>query len=80
MKVEYKTRGVCARLIEFDIEDGCVYNVVFHGGCNGNLKGIASLVDGMPCEQVVAKLKGVTCGSKFTSCPNELASAIESNF
>lgn len=78
MKHEYKPTGVCARSINFEIEDGKIKNVSFIGGCNGNLKGIAALVDGMSTDEVVQKLSGITCGMKATSCPNELAKAIKS--
>ncbi|MBQ8281059.1 MAG: TIGR03905 family TSCPD domain-containing protein [Lachnospiraceae bacterium] len=76
----YRTSGVCSTQIEFDIEeiDGrqCVRNVKFFGGCNGNLKGISQLVDGMPVRDVVSKLEGTTCGYKSTSCPDQLAKAL----
>lgn len=75
--MNYNTKGVCARSISFDIEDGVVKNVNFVGGCNGNTKGIASLVEGMKVEDVIAKCKGITCGYKATSCPDQLATALE---
>lgn len=78
MKYSFKTRGVCASFIKFDIEDGKVYNVEFTGGCNGNLKAISRLVDGMDCEKVISILKGNTCGWKPTSCADQLTKAIES--
>lgn len=77
MTYEYRTRGVCSAKITFDINDGIVSNVRFMGGCNGNLKGIAQLVDGMKAEDVIAKIKGVRCGFKNTSCPDQLATALE---
>lgn len=77
MTYEYRTRGVCSAKITFDINDGIVSNVRFMGGCNGNLKGIAQLVDGMNAEDVIAKIKGVKCGFKNTSCPDQLAAALE---
>ena len=73
MKYTFKPSGVCSRLMEFDIEDGIVTDVAVTGGCNGNLKGIVSLVKGMPAEDVIARLNGIRCGSKSTSCPDQLA-------
>ncbi len=72
----YKTRGVCSQLIEFDITDDKVHGVKFTGGCNGNLKGIASLVEGMPVRECIDKLEGIRCGFKYTSCPDQLAKAL----
>ena len=73
---EYKTSGICSRSILFDIEDGKVKNVQFIGGCNGNLKGIAALVEGMDVDTVIERVQGVTCGMKKTSCPDQLAQAL----
>lgn len=75
--MQYTTRGTCSRFINFDLEDGKVKNVAFIGGCNGNLKGIGSLVEGMPAEEVIKRLRGTTCGMKNTSCPDQLAKALE---
>jgi uncharacterized protein (TIGR03905 family) len=75
--MQYTTRGTCSRFINFDLEDGKVKNVEFIGGCNGNLKGIGSLVEGMPAEEVIRRLRGTTCGMKNTSCPDQLAKALE---
>lgn len=77
MKYSYKTNGTCSREIYFEIEDGKVKNVEFLGGCNGNLKGIGSLVDGMNVDDVIARLEGTTCGMKSTSCPDQLATALK---
>lgn len=77
MTYEYRTRGVCSAKITFDINDGVVSNVRFMGGCNGNLKGISQLVDGMKAEDVIKKIKGTKCGFKNTSCPDQLATALE---
>ncbi|MDR2516733.1 MAG: TIGR03905 family TSCPD domain-containing protein [Spirochaetaceae bacterium] len=74
---EYKTRGVCSTAIRFNLENGKVHGVVFENGCNGNLKGIALLVEGMDAAELTGKLKGVTCGGKGTSCPAQLALAVE---
>ena len=77
MQFEYKTKGTCSQRIIFEIEDGILHNVQFLGGCNGNLKGIGSLVEGMNAEEVIARLEGTTCGMKNTSCPDQLAKAIK---
>lgn len=77
MQYEYKTRGTCSQKIFFDIEDGKVSNVQFIGGCNGNLKGIGALVEGMNIEDVISRLEGTTCGMKSTSCPDQLAKALK---
>jgi len=73
----YKTSGTCSQMINYDIVDGKVTNVSFIGGCNGNLKGISQLVEGMAVEDVIAKLEGTTCGFKNTSCPDQLAKALK---
>ena len=77
MQYEYKTKGTCSQRIFFEIEDGIVKNVQFLGGCNGNLKGIGSLGEGMKVEDVIARLEGTTCGMKSTSCPDQLAKALK---
>ena len=77
MQYSYTTSGTCSREILFEIEDGKVTNIEFIGGCNGNLKGICSLVKGMPVEDVIARLDGITCGPKATSCPDQLARALK---
>ena len=77
MHVKYNTKGTCAVRIEFDVEDGVVKNIAFLGGCDGNHKGIAALVEGQKPEEVAKKLKGITCGSRTTSCPDQLALALE---
>lgn len=74
---EYKTRGTCSAKIDFEIEDNKLKNVVYYGGCNGNLKGISSLLEGMNIDDVISKLEGVTCGMKKTSCPDQLAQALK---
>jgi uncharacterized protein (TIGR03905 family) len=72
----YKTTGVCSSQIDFKVEDGIVKNVTFHGGCEGNLQGVSQLVEGLTVKQVIAKLDGITCGRKSTSCPDQLAKAL----
>lgn len=74
---EYKTSGTCSQRILFDIENGKVKNVQFIGGCNGNLKGISSLVEDMDVNEIIARLEGTTCGGKPTSCPDQLARALK---
>lgn len=73
----YKTHGTCSSQIEFDLVDGKLHNVVFTGGCNGNLQGISSLVEGMDAKEAIAKLEGIRCGFKSTSCPDQLAQALK---
>ena len=75
--MEYPVKGVCSRLVKFDLRDDRVYNVEFLGGCNGNLKGIAKLVEGMDAKEAISRLKGTTCGFKNTSCPDQFACALE---
>lgn len=77
MHYEYKTKGTCSQRIYFDIEDGKLKNVEFYGGCNGNLKGVAALVEGMDVEDVIARIEGIRCGMKSTSCPDQLATALK---
>ena len=73
----YNTHGTCATKINFDLNDGIVRNVEFIGGCQGNLHAISTLLEGMPAEEVVKKLKGITCGDKTTSCTDQLAIALQ---
>ena len=77
MQFEYKTKGTCSQSINFEIEDGKLKNIQYIGGCNGNLKGISSLVEGMDVDEVIARLEGTTCGMKDTSCPDQLATALK---
>ena len=77
MQFEYKTQGTCSQRIFFDVEEGKVKNVQFVGGCNGNLKGIAALVEGMDVADVIARVEGIRCGMKATSCPDQLAKALK---
>ena len=77
MTYEYKTRGTCSTKITFDLDGDTVTNVRFTGGCNGNLKGIGQLVEGMDAEEVIKRLEGTTCGFKSTSCPDQLAQALK---
>lgn len=77
MKVEFKTKGTCSSLIEIQTEQGIIEEVRFQGGCNGNLKGICSLVKGMPVAEVIQRLEGIHCGARPTSCPDQLAQALK---
>lgn len=77
MKYEYKTSGVCSKVINFEIENGIITDVNFVGGCNGNLQGISALVIGQRPEEVIKKIRGIKCGFKNTSCPDQLALALE---
>ena len=77
MQYTYKTKGTCSQMISFDVEDGKVSNVHFIGGCNGNLKGIGALVEGMSIDDVIARVEGIKCGMKSTSCPDQLAQALK---
>lgn len=74
----YKTSGTCARTIDFDINDeGIITEVIFNGGCSGNQQGISSLVKGKPATEIIPLLKGIECGKRPTSCPDQLARALE---
>ena len=77
MQYQYSTHGTCSREILFEIEEGKLKNVQYIGGCNGNLKGIGALVEGMDIDDVIARLEGTTCGGKPTSCPDQLAQALK---
>ncbi len=73
----FTPRGVCSRNIQFDIEDGIVKNVKFTSGCNGNTQGLAKLAEGMRAEEIIKRLSGTDCSGRGTSCPDQLAKAIE---
>ena len=75
--IEYTTKGVCSRKIILDTEDGVITDCKFVGGCAGNTQGVAALVVGMKVEDAIAKIKGIKCGFKPTSCPDQLAIALE---
>ena len=77
MAYEYKTKGTCSQKILFDVRDGKVHDVEFISGCHGNTQGVAALVEGMDVDEVIARLKGIKCGRKPTSCPDQLAQALE---
>lgn len=79
-KYTYRTRGVCSRSIEFEVENDIVKKVKFTSGCEGNLQGICRLVEGMSVEEVISRLEGIDCGGKGASCPDQLASALKLHF
>ena len=74
----YKTKGVCSREINFEVEDNKVKNVQFVGGCSGNTQGVARLIDGMDIDEAISRIEGIQCGFRPTSCPDQLAIALES--
>ena len=76
MKYVYKTKGTCSTNIELDVENGIVKEIAFWGGCNGNLQGISRLVTGVPVSEVITRLEGVRCGTRSTSCPDQLCRAL----
>lgn len=73
----YKTKGTCARSIEFEVEDGILKDIKFIGGCQGNTQGVAALAKGLPVTEVIDKLAGIQCGFRGTSCPDQLATALK---
>ena len=75
--MKYTTSGVCSREIEFEVVDGKLHGVRYLGGCNGNLQGVGALVEGMEVHEAIQRLKGIKCGMKGTSCPDQLATALE---
>lgn len=77
MEYHYKTSGTCSREIIFEIEDGKVKNLRFVGGCNGNLQGIGALCEGQKVEDIIARVEGISCGGRPTSCPDQLAKALK---
>lgn len=77
MEYNYKTSGVCSRGVSFSIEDGIVKKVQFTGGCDGNTKGVAKLCEGRDAKELITLLSGIKCGYKNSSCPDQLARAIE---
>lgn len=75
--IEFKTKGTCSRMITVEIEDGVVTDCIFTGGCSGNTQGVAALVKGMKADDAIKRMKGIKCGFKNTSCPDQLALALE---
>ena len=76
-QIRYKTSGVCSRAINLEVENGIIIKAEFEGGCSGNTKGVARLVEGMKVQDAIAKLSGIKCGFKDTSCPDQLARALQ---
>ena len=79
MEFTYMPRGVCSRQFNFEVEDGIIRSVEIIGGCHGNLQGISKLITGMKVDDVIEKLKGIRCGYKPTSCPDQIALALEAH-
>jgi len=77
MQFVYKTNGTCSTDIQLKVEEGVLKEVRFIGGCNGNLQGISRLVEGMPVDEVISKLEGISCGGRPTSCPDQLCRALK---
>ena len=77
MKYTYQPKGVCSRQINLEVENGIVIKLEVIGGCNGNLQGISKLVEGMKVEDVIKRLKGINCNGNGTSCPDQIARALE---
>ena len=75
--ITYKTKGVCSRQIDMEIDNGVIVDAKFTGGCSGNTQGVAALVIGMTVEEAIKRLRGIKCGFKSTSCPDQLAVALE---
>ena len=75
--MRYQTKGTCSSAIDIEVKDGIIESVKFTGGCHGNLQGISALVQGMKVEDAISRLKGIRCGFKSTSCPDQLACALE---
>ena len=80
MAYQYQTRGTCSKLIDVELDGNVIKNVVFYGGCNGNLQGIPALVKGMTVEQVEERLAGISCNGRGTSCPDQLAKAVRAAY
>lgn len=76
MQYQYTTSGVCSSRINIDVEDNIIRKITFEGGCNGNLKGIGRLIEGMKPEDVIERLSGIRCGMRSTSCGDQLAKAL----
>lgn len=74
--MKYNTKGVCSRSITFDVKDNKVTDVQFEGGCSGNTQGVARLVEGMDIDEAIKRMKGIRCGFKSSSCPDQLALAL----
>ena len=76
-KISHRCQGTCSRQIDIEVEDGIIRKVLFTGGCNGNTQGVAALVRGMKVDEAIARLEGIDCNGKGTSCPDQLARALK---
>ena len=76
MNIQYKPQGVCSQLMNIQVEDGIIQDIQIIGGCDGNLQGICALIKGRRVDEVTKQLKGIRCGMKNTSCPDQLATAL----
>ncbi len=79
MTIDFTPKGVCSKNMKIEVEDGFVKSMTVTGGCAGNLQGLSNLIVGMPVEEVIARLDGIKCGMKKTSCPDQLAQALKKN-
>lgn len=77
MKITYRPKGVCSKLMDIDVEDGKIASVKVTGGCSGNLQGISSLLKGMDVDEAISRMEGIRCGVKATSCPDQIAQALK---
>ena len=77
MKISYRPRGVCSRLMEIEVEDGKIVSVRVTGGCSGNLQGISRLIEGMDVDEAIKRMDGIRCGAKPTSCPDQMAQSLK---
>lgn len=77
MKITYRPKGVCSKLMDIEIEDGKIESVKVTGGCSGNLQGISSLLKGMDVDDAISRMEGIRCGVKATSCPDQIAQALK---
>lgn len=77
MTITYTPKGVCSRLITIQVENGCVLSLDVTGGCNGNLQGLSALIRGMDVQEAIARMEGIRCGPKATSCPDQIAQALK---
>ena len=75
--ITYQTKGVCSRMIDIDIENGVITHVQYHGGCSGNTQGVAALIAGMNIDEAIARIEGIHCGPRSTSCPDQLSRALK---
>ena len=75
--MQYKTKGTCSQMINFEVEDNKVHNVEFVGGCAGNTQGVARLIEGMSVDEAISRMEGIQCGFRGTSCPDQLAKALK---